>query len=369
MPSEIDILDALEKRQVQLPPLSFRVVTDVRSPPAADPKFQIDAIVEASWSERTWKFATELKRFSTPKLLRDALGAIRPAAAQAQLNPMIVVPYLSPENIASLETERVSGLDLCGNGIVVVPGQLLVVRTGNANRFPQSATIRNVYRGDSSLVARAFLARPEYTAVGEIQTAIRDLGGTITLPTVSKVLKALEGDLIVGREPGSIRLLQPDKLLERLAVNYRAPKTKDRYVGKIALGEQELPRALANAARQVGSRFVLTGAASATRYAVMAREPIVAAYCSSPPEELLSVLPAPAERSDRFPNIDLIWTTDAPVYFDPDLSNVADEAEVPCASPVQAYLELASGDNRQRQTAEQVREYLLRRVRRDGRNA
>src|SRR5258705_12572790 len=105
MPSEIDILGALEKRQVQLPPLSFRVLTYVHTAPAADPQFQIDAIVEASWGERSWRFATELKRLSTPKILRDALSAIRPAAAQARLNPMIIVPYLSPENVASLETQ------------------------------------------------------------------------------------------------------------------------------------------------------------------------------------------------------------------------------------------------------------------------
>ena len=61
-----------------------------------------------------------------------------------------------------------------------------------------------MYRGDSSLVARAFLARPVYRAVGDIATVIRELSGNVTLSTVSKVVKVLESDLIVGRNQGSI---------------------------------------------------------------------------------------------------------------------------------------------------------------------
>ena len=139
---------------------------------------------------------------------------------------MLVVPYLSPDNIKLLESSLVSGIDLCGNGILIVPPELLIVRTGNPNRFPQSAPIRNVYRGDSSLVGRVFLVRPVYRAVGDIAAAIRELSGNVSLATVSRVLKTMESDLIVGRERGDIRLLQPEKLLERLADNYRSPKEK-----------------------------------------------------------------------------------------------------------------------------------------------
>jgi hypothetical protein len=257
-----------------------------------------------------------------------------------------------------LERLQVSGIDLCGNGILIVPGELLVVRTGNPNRFPQSAPIRNVYRGDSSLVARVFLARPIYRAVGDIAATIRELSGNVSLATVSKVVKVLEGDLIVGRKEGDIRLLQPEKLLDQLAANYRPPKTKERYVGKIALGERELERKLADAARSQGLRFVLTGTASTSNYAVLGREPVVAAYCDESPERLLSALGIRVEQTERFPNLDLTWTDEATVYFDPQ-----PRSDVPFASPVQVYLELMTGDKRQRETAEQVRQYVLRTMR------
>ena len=59
-----------------------------------------------------------------------------------------------------LEAEGVSGIDLCGNGVIVVPDQLLVLRTGFPNRFRWEGTIKNVYRKNSSIVARVFLLVP-----------------------------------------------------------------------------------------------------------------------------------------------------------------------------------------------------------------
>jgi hypothetical protein len=146
--------------------------------------------------------------------------------------------------------------------------------------------------------------------------------------------------------------------LDELASNYRSPKTVERYVGKIAISELELAKALADAARRIGSRLVMTGAASAPNYAVMAREPVVTAYCRTAPRELVSALGAKFEETDRFPNIDLTRTEEGPPYFD-----VVTEEGVEYSSPVQSYLELMSSDKRQRETAEQVRAYVLRRTR------
>ena len=77
---------------------------------------------------------------------------------QTQPDDYPAIPF--PDAIGRLEETGVSGLDLCGNGIVIVKGELLVVRSGLPNRFPRSEPIRNVYRGDSSLVGRAFFPSP-----------------------------------------------------------------------------------------------------------------------------------------------------------------------------------------------------------------
>jgi hypothetical protein len=357
--TEEDILRALGAGEVALPPLAVRLVERrPRLRALGDGSYQPDALVEISRKRRRWKFAAELKANSTPRAFDAALSAIRPAADKAKLLPLIVVPYLSPDNLARLETEGVSGLDLCGNGVVTVADELLVMRTGQPNRYPRSEPIRNVYRGDSSFVGRAFLVQPVYGAVGEIVTTVTRGGGEISFATVSKVLKTLEADLIVGRSSAEIRLLQADKLLDELAENYRPPKAVERFVGNVALGERELAPALKKGAQRIGARLVFTGAASAPRYSVLAREPVVAAYCDVAPNDLLSAAAVTFEETDRFPNVDLTWTRDGLPYFD-----TAVDDGVPSASPVQSYLELMAGDKRQRETAAQVRDYVLRRVR------
>lgn len=362
MVTENDMFQALSGGKVALPPLTVNLIErEPKLKALATESYRPDALVGVANGRRRWKFLTELKARSTAQAFENALDAIRPAAAKARLNPMVLLPYLSPENLARLEEANVSGLDLCGNGIVIVPGTLLVVRTGQPNRFPRSEPIRNVYRGDSSLVGRALLFRPIYGAVGEIVSVIKNTGGNISFATVSKVLKTLEADLILGRSPKEIKLLQADKLLGQLVTNYRAPKVAERYVGKIALDERELPKALTEAANRIGAQLLLAGTASAARYSVLAREPVVTVYCNVAPKAILSAVGAPFEETDRFPNVDLMYTEDSPPYFES-----AKEGGVRYASPVQAYLELMAGDKRQRETADQIREYLLRRVREYG---
>src|SRR4029078_6306480 len=124
---------------------------------------------------------------------------------------MVILPYLSDDRLRELDAARVSGLDLCGNGVIIIPKDLLVYRTGAPNRFTTSAPIKNIYRGTSSLVARTFLLRPQYPSLSELQAEIERRGGRVSLPTVSKVVSGLEDDLIVGRNDSALRLLQPDK--------------------------------------------------------------------------------------------------------------------------------------------------------------
>ena len=191
-----------------------------------------DFVLEMTWNGRTRLFAVECKANATPAILEEAIQQIRRASRPPLLWPMVFVPYLSDANLQRLEQEGVSGLDLCGNGVVTVPGEWLVYRTGKPNLYPQSFPIKNVFRGSSSLVARVFLLRRVFGAVGEIRAEIERRGGAVALSTVSKVLARLEEELIVGRRSGEIRLLQQDKLLQALSENYRPPEVTRRFLGK-----------------------------------------------------------------------------------------------------------------------------------------
>jgi len=271
---------------------------------------------------------------------------------------MLFMPFFRDLQLQELEREGISGIDLCGNGVVIVPGMFSVFRNGAKNRFSSSAPIKNIYRKNSSMVGRVFLALPGYGTVQEICSEInrRNLllkrwdKGPMSLSTVSKSLKALEEDLIVERKD-IIRLVQPDKRLEKLSENYAPPKIKERVHLKVPEESGTLWELLQKLFQELSLPLVVTGTSSVTEYAVMQRGDVLSAYCPRL-EMLLDRLPG--SQSDRFPNLELVETEDETVYFD-----ARKEGNSWWASPVQVYLELMAGDKRDRETAEQVKSFIL----------
>ncbi len=361
-PTEKEILEAVWQGEIELPPLTLvcRSAAEIGPTRAGRPvergrPKRIDLWIGTRWGEREYVFVAQVKARTTPKAFAEALAALRGRADRPSgPRPMLIVPYLRGEQLRELEQCGVSGVDLCGNGVVVVPGELLVFRAGNLNRYRQSFGIRNAYRGASSIVARVFLLYPQYRRVREVWREIRQRGSGVALSTVSKALKRMEEDLIVRRDVGGIRLLQPDRLLERLAQNYRPPKVTQRLLGKFAGTQDDLNSLLWNARQEAGSRLVLTGLGSVGKYAVMAREQPLSAYCS----RLASLLDRMGERftrGGRFANLELLETGEEFVYFD----ERTEERGFPWASPVQTYLELMQGDKRDQETADQVKRAIL----------
>ena len=286
--------------------------------------------------------------------MQTASEHIRRLSRPPLLWPMLLVPYLPEDRLEMLTIMGVSALDLCGNGVVIVPGEWFVRRTGKPNLYPQSFPIKNVFRGTSSLVARVFLWRPTYDAVGEIREEIERRGGAVALSTVSKALARLEDELIVGRQSGKIRLLQPDKLLQRLVENYRPPEVRGRFVGKCDIPPLQLLGQSDWATH--GTSLVVTGASSAHQYAADALEETVSVYCSDI-KAVLGRLGGRIREQERFPDLELLETSEDFAYFDP-----WDAANCPWASPVQAYLELATGGKREQEAAEHVKVVILRRL-------
>ena len=361
MITEREIIKRLQEGRITLPPLVFQVSPwEVRETENRDTS--ADAIMQVSWGEQQEEFAVEFKAVSTPKVIREALYRVRAAARGMDLSPMIIVPYLSEDALSELEREGVSGVDLCGNGVVVVPGRLLICRTGKPNRFPRSAPIKNIYRRNSSMVARLFLVRPMFNRVTSILEEINRCnplgdwaGSPMTLSTVSKALRGLEDDLIVGREASTARLLQAEKLMERLVENYVRPRLKRIINWKFpdSLAGVTVDDILKNAfSSEIPA--VITGSGSVSQYAVMQAGETLAIYCPDPDGWLAHL---PGTQSDRFPTISLIETEEASVYFDPRPG----DGRV-WASPVQTYLELMAGDKRDRETALQVKDTILRQL-------
>jgi hypothetical protein len=350
IPTEAEALDRIRRGHVRLPPLRLRLC-DI--PPRAGQRISYDAILEASWAGRRFTFELEYKNRSTPRVFEDTLARLSARARTAAAYPMIMVPYLSSDQLEQLERQSVSGIDLCGNGVVVIPGELCIVRTGQPNRFPQSSPIKNIYRGRSSVVARVLLARPRYAELNEIQREIEARNGRIALSTISKVIATLDEELVINRKNRLIRLLQPDVLLEKLARNYRPPRKARRFLAECRGTPTEFLPELFGEAGRSGIRSVVTGACSAVRYAAMAREEKVQVYCSSI-EALIRAAGGSICETERFADLELLETNDDTVYFD-----ARPENDIRWASPVESYLELMSGDKRDRETADQIRARIL----------
>lgn len=350
MTRETDILERVQAGELSLPPAELCVCEVMPTVGGA----VADAIIEARWESQNVRFLAQFSRLATPKALRQAIALAKNAASPPETYPMVVVPYLSPDKLDQLQAVGVSGVDLCGNGVLVVPGQMLIFRGGQPNRFPQSAKLRNVYRGKNSLVARAFLLQPSFAQVKDILELLSQRGGNVAFSTVSKALKRLEEDLVVSRQGDAIRLLQADVLLDKLVTNYEPPDIEESYRGKCDLPGNETVRKLSSAAIGQENKVIMTGAASAEKYAAMAGEPLVSLYTSLPPTELLEKGSIAAKETDRFANLEILRTTDARMFFDPRV-----EDGLSYASPIQAYLELTAGDKRQKDAAEQVRSGIL----------
>lgn len=344
--TEADMLSQLRSGEVRVPPLALTWTVGGRSQEA-------DAFAKVSWGGKTYRFVAELKGRSIPKVFSAALAQAKAFAQRTGENPMVVLPYLAPERLEELEREQVSGIDLCGNALVVIPGKLLVLRTGAENKFRESFPIRDVYRGTTSLVARALLLRSSTSSLSDLDRFIRSRGGEITLTTISKALRRMEDDVLIERRGGQARLLQPETLLQKLAAAYRPPKVRRKIVASTRLDRETLCRRITS----TETTAVLSGQSSTDRYAVMGREDRTRLYCKSI-SATERALGSDLKAGDRFANVELLETEDPAVYFD-----IRRDRSVPFASPIQTFLELAAGDKREQETADQVRQFILSELR------
>jgi hypothetical protein len=355
-PTEREMIVQMRRSEISLPPLSFRFLED--EPVVVGENRRFDALIEASWCKSIAKFVVECKSLSTPKAFQAGLNMLKTSSLPKGCRPLLFLPFLSEQQLQELEREGISGIDLCGNGVVVVPGIFAVFRSGEKNRFTSSAPIKNIYRKNSSMVGRVFLLRSGYETVQDVCAKInrRNLlvkrwdKKAISLSTVSKALKTLEEDLIIARED-TIRLLQPDKLLQKLRENYAPPNIKKRVRLKVPEGIGTIEELLRKESQELGLPLVAAGTSSVGRYAVMQRGDLLSVYC---PRLDMMLERLSGSQSDRFPNLELVETEDETVYFDG-----RQEGNFCWSSPVQVYLELMAGDKRDQETAEQVKSHIM----------
>ncbi len=313
-------------------------------PPAVE---QPDMIVSLSFDGGRRDFAVEIKANSTPQTLRLAIMQAKAVAFANQarsLLPMVVLPYLRPDALDELVRQRTSGVDLCGNGVIYVPGNWFAYRTGAKNKYPSSEPIKNPFRGEQSIVARCLLSRSEFRSQQDIVAAVAEFG--VTQSTVSKVLAALSSELMAERKP-VIRTLRPSALLDALRDNYRVPTPRRvRRVRPVAEGAWSR---LAENAERANVRYAVS---APERYVLLPNASGVKRVLTTNVEALLEKIDLIDD--DRFPEMELVEVSTNAIFF-----GRLQEGNTWFTAPLQEYLELSQAGKREREAAQQMRPRLL----------
>lgn len=228
--TEADMLEKLEARLDRFGPL---IITRIERETTLKRGLRVDALLKFSIPNGpSFEAVAELSPVSSPKMILDKSRILRNVLYESpnrKVIPLIVAPYIGKKQSELLLEEGVSWIDLSGNMLIRVPPNIYIERSGKPNRYPDSAPIKKVFQGTSSLVSRALLLNPRgFSSLYEIVNFINDRNGNITLATVSKVLKSLEEDLLITKERSLISVKRPEELLGQLAEGYSDYKRRRR---------------------------------------------------------------------------------------------------------------------------------------------
>lgn len=342
--SEKDILAQLSGQKDLYAPLEV-IAVDRKS----GQESQADAKITLGLRGRKVSFLAEVKARTAPKVISEGLWRIKKYAGRGKQNCILVVPYLTKTILEILNKEGLSGIDLSGNYLIQTQ-EMVAVRLDQKNLFPESQSIRKIFSGNSSMVGRLFLtSNKRYGSVNEVCSTIQALGGSLSLSAVSKVLAALEDELIIEKGAAGIILLQPEKLLQKLEEGYRSPKISSSAKLKLPSGAglAGLAGAPSLSDAFTSLQWALTGESSANRYAIMADSSVFKVYITDY-ESLLKY------QDDRFYNVLAQKTEESFPYFD-----AQEERGLRWASPIQCYLELSKLDKREKEVATTVRQAIL----------
>jgi hypothetical protein len=341
----------LRQGPIELPPVTLRLIeTSVVS----QLNVGTDGILEAVWRGQTIRYAFRYEPSNSPRWLHLAQGYISRIAEQKGILPLIIVPYLSEEALHKLEENQISGIDLCGNGVLLAP-EFRVWRTGAPNQYKDTRPIRNPYRGDSSIFALCFLLCPSFESLRALQEFAQehtfganhsDAIHSLTLSTASKVVQTLVDEMVIAKEGNVISLKDPHRLLLLLRRN-ASNSERPTILGKTPLSIDQIWERLANAA---SLRSVTTGIASAGHYRVLSGVDNLSLYV----DDLNRVKDLLEIRATRaFPNIQIYEERKHAVYFD-----ARREGNIRWASPIQTWLELATAGPREQEAAEELEQLL-----------
>jgi hypothetical protein len=221
--TEEEVIQSLKNMGDRYAPLFINRLAEQVSLPEG---YRVGAVIEFSIQDGpSFEAVVEIAPVSTPEnILKRARQLADYVGKEKKSNrvPLVIAPYIGEKQAKILADKGISWIDLSGNMSVRVSKRIYIERSGKPNGFPDTAPIKKIFQGTSSLVSRALLLKPDgFESVNDVYNFINNRNAKVTLSTVSKVLKSLEEELLVSRSKSSVSVPDPEKLLERLAEGYK----------------------------------------------------------------------------------------------------------------------------------------------------
>lgn len=320
---------------------------------------KVDAIMDCSIQDGpSFRALVEIKTVATPQNVLAGAQSLKACVAgnrQADTIALFVAPYIGTKQARILADNGISWLDLSGNMSIRVSNRIYIERTGKPSRFPDTAPIKKIFQGTSSLVSRALLLKPEgFSSLYEMVNFINERNAKITLSTVSKVVKKLDEELLINRSKSLISVADPEKLLEKLAQGYmnsneRIRRNTYRFVIE---NLQQLSAGVTGQCKDyLAYGFYaaqIKGLAVTDRKTIFVKD--IEKFRAEAEKKLITVTP-----DAEFGNVIITETSDPGVWFNPDwriIDSVVDDIEL--------YLEMMVDTPRGPKIAEQLKRRILR---------
>ena len=314
--------------------------------------YGIDGMIGFHYPGGNCALVVEVKSDGAPRSVRSGVYQLESYVARVRqsgaangarrLIPMLVSPYLSPESRAICTAHDVAYLDLVGN--VRLAFDAVYIERVVADKPPsETRALRSIFTPKAAAILRVLLRDPDRAwRVAELAAQANASYGH-----VSNVRRALlEREWLEVGDEGAV-LIQPKALLQTWRENYRRPSGQS-ITGYTHLHGGTLDERLLGTlnARPERPRAIYSLHSAAQWLAPFSRSGTQTFYADGPGVQLLKaeLKLTPAARGA---NVVLHVPTD---------ENLFDDASEPapsvyCTSPIVTYLDLWSGNDREREVA------------------
>lgn len=328
-------------------------INSVRHEQSLGSDHRIDGWIDFGHGGIGYTLLIEVKSNGAPRFARSAVYQLQSYRTHLHRSdhqdvtgrfiPMLVSSYLSPESRSICTDHNVAYLDLFGNAYLAFDN--VYIERSVADR-PKSETraLRSIFAPRAAAILRVLLRNPDrawrVTDLAEAANA--------SLGHVSNVRKALLEREWLEKQDGGVVLVQPGALLKTWRENYRQP-AGHRTSGYTHLHGEQLGKRLSGKLNPNPQRprLVYSSNSAAQWFAPFARGGTHSFYADEPGARMLEET-LELTHAAKGANVILRIPNDESLFEDA----VQPAPGVFCTSPIVTYLDLQSGNDRDREAAD-----------------